>query len=102
MTNFLSKIRGASSFHYGEQFRPERDWFALLACGALVLAGSIAYNIWLFDHVATGGILGGSATSTAPVFNQTSLQAVESVFADRAAEEVKYRNGAYSFIDPSK
>lgn len=62
----------------------------------------IIWNVWAFDTVANGGVIGTSATSTPTVFNSSSIDAVRAVFAKRAAEEAKYETGVYRFNDPSQ
>ncbi|MHB8860590.1 MAG: hypothetical protein ACYC48_02545 [Minisyncoccota bacterium] len=81
---------------------PERDWIMLLILSAIALTGIVVWNMWAFDTVANGGIIGSPATSTTPVFNQSSLGAIHTIFANRAAEEEKYASSTYSFTDPSQ
>jgi hypothetical protein len=87
---------------YGSRLKPTRDWYVLLAVGAVLLLGVVLYNVWVFDKLASGQTL-GTQTLTAPsLFNRSSLDAIQKVFADRAAEEAKYLNGTYHFADPSR
>jgi len=81
---------------------PARDWIMLLACSAIALAILIIWNMWTFSIVAGGGIIGTSATSTAPIFSQESLNTINTIFTNRAAEETKYETGVYRFSDPSQ
>ena len=71
-------------------------------CSVMMLVGIVVWNVWAFDTVANGGIIGSLATSTAPVFNQSSLDVIHTIFYNRAAEEDKYASGIYSFTDPSQ
>ena len=87
-------------FRYGSRVDPQRDWFALLTLLGLVLAALMVWNIWAFDTVANGGTIG--ATSTPPVFSPSSLDAIQAIFTDRAAQEQKYQTGVYRFADPSQ
>lgn len=87
---------------YESRLNPARDWFAILGAFALGFAAVLAWNISAFDTVAEGGVLGGAATSTPPVFSQSSLDTIHTVFANRAAEEAKYVTGVYRYADPSR
>lgn len=80
---------------------PERDWLMLIMLGTTVLFGVIMWNVWAFNIVAEGGVIGKTTTSTAPTFNQASLDTLRSVFVNRAAEEGKYLNNGYTYVDPS-
>jgi hypothetical protein len=92
----LDKIRSFTHFN------PVRDWFVLLTVSLFALVIIIVWNVWTFDIVANGGIIGSSATSTSPVFNQSSLDAIQTIFSKRAEEEAKYLRGVYRFADPSQ
>ncbi len=80
---------------------PARDWLVLLIASMLALSCIIIWNAWAFGTVANGGVIGTAATSTKPVFDQASLDAVHAIFANRAAEQGKYVTGAYRYADPS-
>ena len=80
---------------------PERDWLVLLIISAVALIGIVMWNVWAFETVANGGIIGTAATSTTPVFSRSSLDAIRAIFQSRAAEEDKFVSGAYGFTDPS-
>ncbi|MFA6503300.1 MAG: hypothetical protein WCT45_03560 [Candidatus Paceibacterota bacterium] len=81
---------------------PTRDWIVLLIGGMIALTGIVVWNAWAFDTVAGGGTIGNAATSTEPVFSQASLDAVHTIFENRALEESKYVSGVYMFTDPSQ
>ena len=102
MNIFTAIISFFKRFRYGAEINPTRDWVALLMLSAITLTGIVIWNMWAFDTVANGGIIGTAATSTPPVFDQASLDAVHAIFADRAAEEAKYETGVYNFSDPSQ
>lgn len=87
---------------YGSRIQPTRDWLALLSFVIIVFAGILIWNVWAFSTVVQGGVIGTTASSTPPVFSQSSLDAIRSVFAQRSAEEAKYQTGVYRFADPSQ
>jgi hypothetical protein len=80
---------------------PERDWIILLLSALLVLSGIVAWNVWVFQTVASGGVIGRPAVTPTSVFSQSSLDTIHTVFTDRAVEQAKYVSGAYSYTDPS-
>ena len=84
-------------FRYGSRLKPARDWLVLLGIFALILGGSLAWNLWLFSQVTQGEKI-GTATSTPPV--EIRLNQVRTLFSDRAAERDRYI-GEYRFVDPS-
>jgi hypothetical protein len=96
ITSFIQRLR------YGTHTDPIRDWLSLITLSAIVLVGIIVWNAWAFDTVASGGIIGTSAASMPPAFDQTSLDTIRAIFANRADEELKYATGAYHFTDPSQ
>jgi len=98
-TSLSSFFRG---FHLSSRPDPEQDWLVLLGGSMIVLVGIVVWNVWAFDTVTKGGVIGAAATSTAPLFDQASLDTVHRIFADRAAEELKYAAGVYHFADPSQ
>lgn len=81
---------------------PARDWIFLLISSTIVLSGIVVWNAWAFDTVAGGGTIGSSATSAVPLFDQSSLETIHIIFAERAAEEEKYATGVYQYADPSQ
>ena len=99
-SHFFSSI--VNRLRYGERLDPTRDWFVLITLTIILFAGVLVWNAWAFDTVASGGVIGGTATVSPPLFSQSSLDTIQTVFANRAAEEAKYQTGAYRFVDPSQ
>ncbi len=91
-----------ASFGYGQRLHPMRDWFVILGVFLLGFALVLVWNLSAFSTVAAGGVIGGAATSTPPVFNPSSLTTIHTLFANRATEEAKYLNGVYQYADPSR
>lgn len=81
---------------------PERDWITLLIISAILLSGVVVWNMYVFDTVANGGIIGSPPAAESPIFSQSSLDAIHTVFENRAAEEAKYLTDEYHYIDPSQ
>ena len=94
--SFLKRLRA------GAHQDPVRDWIAMLICSAIVLAGIIVWNVWVFDTVARGGIIGSGESSPSPAFNSSFLDAIHPIFEKRAAEATKYETGIYRYADPSQ
>lgn len=69
---------------------------------ATILTGVIVWNVWAFDTVVQGGIIGTPSDNTSSAFSRSSLDTIHAIFASRAEEEAKYRTGAYSYADPSQ
>lgn len=86
----------------GVRLDPMRDWLVLITLSAMVLAGIIVWNVWAFDTVAGGGIIGGQTISPPPLFSQSSIDRIHTIFTNRAEEELKYQTGVYRFSDPSR
>lgn len=95
ITSFFSRLRG------GRQ-DPVRDWLMMLTLFLVACAGIIVWNIWAFDTVARGGVIGSAVVHAPPVFSRSSLDAIHAVFEKRAAEEAKYTAGEYRYADPSQ
>lgn len=93
---FFSRMR--SSAHID----PVRDWLIMLTLSILAFASIVIWNVWAFDTVARGGVIGAAATSTPQSFNGSSLDAIHAVFKKRASEEAKYATGVYRYADPSQ
>ncbi|MEK7157095.1 MAG: hypothetical protein AAB709_00905 [Patescibacteria group bacterium] len=98
LNSFFSSMKRARS---SSRFDPARDWLLLLLCSMILLTGIVVWNAWAFDTVAGGGVIGASPARTPSAFNQSSLDAIRTVFTDRAVEEDKYTSGVYRFADPS-
>lgn len=81
---------------------PTRDWLLLITLSLIALAGIIVWDVWAFDTVSGGGVIGAPVTKTSPVFDSSVLDAVHTLFESRAAEETKYITGTVRFIDPSQ
>lgn len=96
MNSFLRRL------HFGASLDPVRDWLMMLILSAIALIGIVVWNVWAFDTIASGGTIGAPTTRAPSVFSQTSLDAVRTIFANRAAEEAKYETGVYRFTDPSQ
>lgn len=86
----------------GVPFNPERDWTLLLSCAGIALLLIVAWNVWAFRTVVGGGTLGAVPQAPPVPTSQTSLEAIPALLADRAAEDAKYVNGTYRFVDPSQ
>ncbi len=93
---FFSRLRSAAHID------PVRDWLILLTLSILAFVSIVVWNVWAFDTVARGGVIGTTVISTELVFNSSSLDAIHSVFSKRATEEAKYVTGIYRYADPSQ
>jgi hypothetical protein len=96
LTRYFQNLRSFSTID------PERDWIVLLILASITLVIIIVWNAYAFDTVAGGGVIGAPTKSSAPVFSQSSLDAIHKVFTDRAAEEEKYASDVYHYSDPSQ
>jgi len=94
--SFLKRLRA------GARFDPVRDWLVLLTLSTIVLASIVVWNIWAFDTVSRGGVIGAPTTDAPEAFNRASLEEIKSIFASRAVEEARYETGVYRFADPSQ
>ena len=94
--SFLKRLRA------GVHQDPARDWLILITFSTIALAGIIVWNVWAFDTVAKGGVIGAPVTGTPPIFSRSSLDTIRTIFASRAEEEAKYVTGAYRYVDPSQ
>lgn len=99
MNFFTQRVRRLGSL---SSLDPERDWIILLIVATIVLIIVVVWNAYVFDTVATGGVIGSPTTTAAPVFSQSSLDAIHTVFENRAAEETKYTSDVYHYADPSQ
>ena len=97
-----SIIDSLKRFRSRIQPNPERDWIALIGLSLMAFASIVVWNIRAFDTAASGGVIGTSASTTPPLFSPASLDAINSIFANRTAEDAKYQAGTYHFRDPSQ
>lgn len=98
MKNIFSSLRAfLGFFKYGSRTKPGRDWLVLLGIFAVMLGGSLAWNLWLFSQVTQGQKI-GMVTATPPV--EIRLNQVKTLFGQRAQEQGRYI-GEYRFVDPS-
>ncbi len=81
---------------------PVRDWLVMLLFSTVAFLGVVVWNVWAFETVARGGVIGAPAPAVSPIFDRTALDAARAVFAARAAERAKYETGAYRLADPSQ
>ncbi|MFA6414710.1 MAG: hypothetical protein WC217_03825 [Candidatus Paceibacterota bacterium] len=81
---------------------PVRDWLVVSIFSAIVFTGIVVWNIWAFDTVANGGVIGAPVPETKSVFDQSSLDTIRTIFENRAVEEAKYMTGVYRYADPSQ
>ena len=96
----LSKHPGKVHFFtYGERLRPQRDWLVLLSITGVLLAISVAWNLWLFARVTNGEQIGDQQAQTQ--VHGAKLDAMNALFERRAQEEGRYLN-EYRFVDPSR
>jgi len=98
----LNPFGFAKRLTYSGYIDPARDWLVLLTLGAIALAGIVVWNIWAFDTVAQGGVIGAPMSSAPPVFSRASLDAIHAVFEKRSGEQAKYETGTYRYSDPSR
>lgn len=102
MNIFNNLISSLKRFRTGGLLNPEHDWIGLLALSSVAFAGIIVWNIWTFDTVANGGVIGTAATNSPTAFDRSSIDAINDIFEKRATEEIRYRTGVYRFSDPSQ
>lgn len=88
--------------HAGARQDLARDWVVSLIVSAIALTSVVVWNIWAFDRVARGGIIGSEVINAPTVFNNASLDVAHDIFAKRAIEKAKYETGAYRYADPSQ
>jgi len=98
-TTILASLRHARARAHQDSVR---DWLILVTFSTIMLIGIIVWNIWAFDTVASGGVIGSAVPKASPIFDPATLDAVRTVFKDRAAEESKYLTGGYRYTDPSQ
>ena len=81
---------------------PVRDWLVMLLFSSVALLSIIIWNVWAFETVARGGVIGAPAPAVSPIFDRAALDAARAVFAARAGERAKYETGIYRLADPSQ
>ena len=94
--SFIQRLRSSASID------PVRDWLVLLTTAMIALMGIIIWSVWAFSTVAGGGTLSAPTTKAPTIFDNSSLDTIHAIFESRAAEETKYRTGAYRYTDPSQ
>jgi hypothetical protein len=73
----------------------------LISISAVALIGIISWHAWAFGAIERGDSPGVSAIEAPTASSRASLDAVTSLFASRALEAQKYREGTYQYSDPS-
>lgn len=86
-------------FSYGTHTEPARDWFYVLLAASVLVALSIAWNIWLLRSVEAGGTI-GDESAVVESFDESSIESVRTLFRAREEEQLRYRQ-EYRFVDPS-
>lgn len=102
MNIFNTAVSSVKRFRSNAFRDPERDWVGMLVIAVTAFVGIVVWNIWTFETVANGGVIGTATTSPAALLNHSSLDAVDAVFSNRSDEEAKYRTGVYRYTDPSQ
>lgn len=86
-------------FSYGTRLHPARDWFYVLLAATILIACSIAWNIWLLRSVEAGGTIGDEVVEVES-FDESPIESVRALFESRKEEQMRYRQ-EYRFVDPS-
>ncbi len=81
---------------------PVRDWLVILILAVLAFVSIVVWNIWAFDTVAHGGIIGPDTRGAQSGLDKSSINSIHDVFTKRAAEVSKYITGVYRYADPSQ
>lgn len=81
---------------------PVRDWLVMLLFSAVAFLSIVVWNVWAFETVARGGVIGALVPAASPIFDRAALDAARAVFAARAGEREKYETGVYRLADPSQ
>lgn len=74
----------------------------LITLSTLTLLSIVVWSAWVFDTVAGGGTLSAPVSRSKSALDQSSLEAIRTVFDTRAGEKAKYVTGIYHFTDPSQ
>ena len=94
--SFITRVRS------GMRQDPVRDWLVILTIALLAFVSLVAWNVWAFDTVARGGVLGTTPSEAPRTLNKSALDSIHDIFAKRAIEKEKYVTGAYRYADPSQ
>lgn len=86
---------------YGKRLQSARDWVILLVIGVIAVFISLAVNVWTFDRVVKGGVLGEPPSTQDIVFDASRLEKLVDLFARQAAKQREYVEGTVQFVDPS-
>ena len=97
----LGSVTRLTRFSAG-RIDPERNWLTLLIGSAILLLIIVAWNVWAFETVVSGGTLGETHPAGAPSANVSALETISTVLDARAAEDNNYVSGAYRFADPAQ
>ena len=102
MNIFNTVVSSIKRFRLNAFRDPEHDWMGMLAIAVTAFVSIVVWNIWTFQTVANGGVIGTATSSPMTSFSRSSLDAVDVIFSNRSAEEAKYRTGVYRYSDPSQ
>lgn len=100
LSNFFTSLRTRT--RTGVHKDPSRNWLTLLTLALFAFVCIVVWNIWAFDTVARGGVIGTNVGNSTTVFNRSSINEVRAIFEKRSAEEARYVTGVYRFADPSQ
>ena len=81
---------------------PARNWLVIFAVSVIAFIGIVVWNVWTFNTVARGGVIGTPLSEAPPFFDRSSLDTIRSIFVSRAEEEARYVTGTYHYTDPSQ
>jgi len=81
---------------------PARNWLVIFAVSVIAFIGIVVWNVWTFNTVARGGVIGTPLSEAPPFFDRSSLDTIRSIFVSRAEEEARYVTGTYRYTDPSQ
>ena len=86
---------------YGDHLRPVRDWVVLLMSAGVCIVASLVWNLWLFNRVVSGEVLGDAPKAGEAIVDETLTSTLSKVLIDREAARVEYEDGTKHFVDPS-
>lgn len=81
---------------------PVRDWLTLVTATAIAFVGIVVWNMWAFDTVVSGGVIGTPVLQAPKSIDRSSIEDVRAVLEKRAEEKTKYDSGIYRYADPSQ